>query len=752
MTKPYEKKDPFQKREAEKYEHPVPSREFIMDYCKSHGEPLSFNQLLTAFDLPAAEEEEGLRRRLKAMERDGQLLSNRRGKYALVTAMALVSGSVQGHRDGFGFLITDDDGSDVFLPAREMRSLFPSDRVLVRITSPEKRQRREGVVVEVLESNTKSIVGKFCQEKGICFVDPDDKNIAQDVIVPAGDQGKAKNGDYVLLELLTQPSKRRQPTGKVIEILGNQLTPGMEVELSIRSHNIPVIWPDAAKKQANKFKAAVQKKELKHRTDFRDMPFVTIDGEDAKDFDDAVYCEPHEAGGWKLYVAIADVSHYVKPTTALDKEAEERGNSVYFPTRVIPMLPEILSNELCSLKPNVDRLAVVCEMLVNQKAEVTDYQFHNGVIHSHARLTYNQVASWLSGEKKPNDTIFPHIQHLNQLYRILLKQKKHRGAIEFETTETQIIFGKKGKIDRIIPTERNDAHKMIEEAMLLANVTTSNFLEKSELVTLYRIHASPEETRLIALRDFLKAFGLRLAGGGKPTGQDYANLLSRISKRPDAHLLQMVMLRSLPKAVYHTENIGHFGLSYDGYCHFTSPIRRYPDLLVHRAIKHLLDGGSKKSFQYTTEIMDEYAKHSSETERRADLATRDATDWLKCDYMMDKLGKEFEGLIIDVTGFGVFVELNNIYVQGLLHITSLSNDYYEHDATHHLLRGKRSGKVYRLGDTIQVLVARVDLDQRKIDFELPNSTPKNRVEKSKKNQPTQQKKQKNSRKKPPRKK
>lgn len=721
------KKDPHQKREAGKYEHPVPSREFIMECLEEAGEPLSFNALLDAFDLKTPEEREGLRRRLKAMQRDAQLMCNRRQRYALVEAMELVSGYIQGHRDGFGFLIPDnEENPDVFLPAREMRHVFPLDRVLVRVTSSD-RGRQEGMIVEVLERNTQTIVGRFYKESGVAFVDPDDKNIAQDIIIPPDDQMGAKKGEYVLVEIVLQPTKRHQPTGRIIEILGDKLTPGMEVELSIRSHDIPFEWPKSVLQQANKFSPSIKPSELKNRKDLRNLPFVTIDGEDARDFDDAVYCERHQGDSWKLYVAIADVSHYVKTKSALDTEAMERGNSVYFPSRVIPMLPEILSNELCSLKPNVDRLAVVCEMTVNKNAEVTRYKFHEAVIHSHARLTYTTVANWLTNKKTPDPQLFPHIQTLYQLYKCLLKEKKWRGAIEFETTETRVIFGKAGKIQRIVPLVRNEAHKIIEEAMLLANVTTAHYLEKSKLPTLYRIHEAPHESKLIALKDFLKAFGLRLPGGLHPTGQDYANLLKRVRERPDAHLLQMVLLRSLPQAIYWPENLGHFGLSYDGYCHFTSPIRRYPDLLVHRAIKHILRKQPRNKFIYSKEEMEAFSEHCSMTERRADLATRDALDWLKCDYMMNKLGEEFDGIIVDVTGFGVFIELKDVYVQGLLHITALTNDYYDYDATHHLLRGKRSGKIYRLGDAIRVLVARVDIDDRKIDFELPDGqlqTPK----------------------------
>ncbi len=712
------KEDPYLKREAKKYQHPVPSREFIIEQLE---QPFTFNELLDIFSLTCDEEKEGLRRRLKAMQRDGQLICNRRGQYGLVEAMDLVSGSIYGHRDGFGFLIADDDNTaDIFLSSREMRCVFPGDRVLVRVM-PGERQRREGVIVEVLERNTSTLVGRFCKENGIAFIDPNHKAISHEVIIPQNKDNKAKKGQYVLVKIVSQPDKRHQPIGQVLKILGDELTPGMEVELAIRSHEIPFEWPNALEQTLHQFGTKVQRSDMKGRSDFRHLPFVTIDGEDAKDFDDALYCEPIKGLGWRLYVAIADVSHYVKYGSALDQEAEKRGNSVYFPSRVIPMLPEVLSNELCSLKPNVDRLVIVCEMTINNKAQVLHYQFHEAVIHSQGRLTYNTVAGWLSGTQKPDTLLFPSIQALYKLYKILLKEKKWRGAVEFKTIETQVLFGKGGKINQIVPIDRNDAHKMVEEAMLLANVTVAHFLEKAKLPTLYRVHKSPEVSKLLALRDFLKAFGLQLGGGLKPTGQDYSNLLKRIEHRPDAHLLQIVMLRSMPQAVYCPDNLGHFGLSYEQYCHFTSPIRRYPDLLVHRAIRHLLRKRSIKKFVYTHEQMALISKHCSMTERRADLATRDALDWLKCDYMRAKLGQEFNGVIMDVTNFGVFIELIDIYVQGLLHVTSLSNDYYDYDQIHHLLRGKRSGKVYRLGDSIRVIIARVDLDQRRIDFDLADN-------------------------------
>jgi len=719
LSKKKQQQDPFHKREAQNYEHPVASREYILSYLQQKERPVSMHHLMEHFHVTTPEEKEGLRRRLRAMQRDGQIISNRRGSYGLVTQMELVPGRVIGHKDGFGFLVPDDGSSDVFLPAAQMRQIFSDDRVLVRITN-ENRRRREGAVVEILERNTSTIVGKFFKEGGVAFVDPDNKSVVQDVIIAPGSEGGAEHGQFVVAKIVVQPTSRRQAQGKIIEVLGDQLTPGMEVELALRAHDIPFRWNKDVMAEADALPTSVPDSDKAHRVDLRNKAFVTIDGEDARDFDDAVYCEVKTTGGWVVWVAIADVSHYVATNSALDRESQSRGNSVYFPSRVIPMLPINLSNELCSLKPKVDRLVLACEMHVSAKGQVTKYQFHNALIHSHARLIYDEVALMLTGKQAIPADLKPSLKALYHLYQCLDKQRKRRGAIEFETTETKIKFGDGGKIDQIVPVVRNDAHKLIEEMMLLANVCASDFLEKANIPTLYRVHEGPDEQKLLALRDFLKAFGLRLTGGQHPATMDYAKLIERTKKRDDAHLLQTVLLRSLRQAVYSPDNKGHFGLAYDAYAHFTSPIRRYPDLLVHRAIKFLLKKSRGKPFQYTHEDMVHFGEHCSTTERRADLATRDATDWLKCEYMLDKVGEQFDGVIVDVTAFGVFVELKEVYVQGLLHITSLNNDYYHFDNVHHLLRGKRTGRVYQLGDAIRVLVARVNLDDREIDFELVN--------------------------------
>ena len=717
MVKRYKKTDPFQSRESEHYDNPVPSREFILQFFEEQQKPFSLSKLMKAFDIRSEGEKEGFKRRLRAMERDGQLMTNRKGLYGLVDELELVPGRVEAHRDGFGFLIPDDGRDDIFLPARQMREVFNNDRVLVRIGANEYRGRQEGVIVEVLERNTNQVVGRYVEEGGISLVDPDSKFITQDIIIPNDETGGARHGQFVVAEIISQPTRRRQAMGRVVEVLGETITPGLEVELALRSHELPFEWPEAVLEESAAIGDSVTEADCSHRTDHRHLPFVTIDGEDARDFDDAIFCETHN-DGWKLYVSIADVSYYVEPGTALDTEALTRGNSVYFPSRVIPMLPESLSNGLCSLRPQVDRLVMTCEMQINQQGQVTSYDFYPAVIHSHARLTYTQVADMLESGQSDYPEILPHLMTFKQLFDALFMARRQRGAIEFETTETQIRFDDHGKIDKIVPRKRNVAHRMIEEAMLCANVCAADFIIENNIPGIFRNHERPDTVKLDALRDFLKAFGLTLGGGNEPEPADYVALLNVVADRHDAPLLQTVLLRSMRQAQYTPENQGHFGLAYDCYTHFTSPIRRYPDVIVHRAIKHILSGQSVDKFIYDDDMMIDIGEHASLTERRADLATRDATDWLKCEFMQDKVGQEFEGLITDVTSFGVFVELMDIYVQGLVHITALDNDYYHFDSVQRLLRGKRSGKIYQLGDHLKIIVARVDLDERQIDFDL----------------------------------
>jgi len=711
--------DPYAAREAQKYENPIPSREFIIQLLETSGQPMTREAIAEALGLESEEQREALRRRLRAMERDGQLVFNRRSEYGLVSHMNLVRGRVIGHPDGFGFLVPDETGDDVFLSAREMRSLLHGDRALVSITGVDRRGRREGTLIEVLERANHTLVGRLFVESNMAFVVPDNKRIHQDILIPPEHRGVAENGQFVVVEILEQPTRYRQPIGKVTEVLGDHMAPGMEIDVAIRAHGLPMIWSTETEQEIAHLCEEVEEADKQGREDIRHLPLVTIDGEDARDFDDAVYCERNEAG-WRLLVAIADVSHYVQPDSALDADAQERGNSVYFPERVIPMLPEVLSNGLCSLNPQVDRLCMVCDMQLSPRGVLKGWRFYPAVMFSHARLTYTKVAAMLvEGDEELRETyreVLPHLEDLHKLYKVLRKHREQRGAIDFETVETRIVFGEERKIDRIVPVIRNDAHKMIEEFMITANVATARFLLETKIPALYWVHEGPAPEKLEDLRAFLGEFGLSLGGGDKPGAKDYAELLRQVQGRPDAHLIQTVLLRSLKQAVYSPDNVGHFGLAYDAYAHFTSPIRRYPDLLVHRAIRHVLSGQPPEVFRYDHEKMVALGDHCSQTERRADEATRDVVDWLKCEYMLDEVGEEFDGTITSVTGFGLFVELDDIYVEGLIHVTSLENDYYSFDPVKHQLVGEHNHRVYRLGDRLRVKVARVDLDERKIDF------------------------------------
>jgi ribonuclease R len=714
-------KDPYAQREAEKYENPIPSRELILQLIEHAGKPLRREEIAEAFSLEDEDQLEALRRRLRAMERDGQLLFNRGKKYCLVNNEDLIAGRVIGHADGFGFLKPDDGSDDLFLSPREMNPLLHNDRALVRIAGVDRKGRREGAVVEVLQRNTHQIVGRLYKEDGFTYVVPDNKNIAQTVLIQKGGIGKAKQGQIVVAEITEQPTQLKQPIGRIIDVMGEHMAPGMEIDMAIRSYELPNHWPDELLEEIKPLKNEVPESAKESRTDLRKTPLVTIDGEDARDFDDAVYCQKTPKG-WKLLVAIADVSHYVQINSELDKEAQKRSTSVYFPERVIPMLPEILSNGLCSLNPNVDRLCMVCELLINEQGQVTRSRFFDAVMSSHARLTYTEVAKMLvEGDQalaEKYKALMPHLRELYALYKVMRVSREQRGAMDFDTQETRIIFGAERKIEKIVPVVRNDAHKLIEEFMITANMAAARFLNNKKMPKLLRIHDGPSADKLLNLKTFLGELGLSLGGGAKPTPLDYMHLIESIKDRPDAHLIQTVLLRSMSQAVYSPELKGHFGLALEAYAHFTSPIRRYPDLLVHRAIRHCLQDKSVESFYYGVPDMVVLGEQCSANERRADEATRDVVSWLKCEYMMDKVGEEFPGIISAVTSFGFFVELAEIYVEGLVHISNLAQDYFHFDATSHQLRGERTGINYRLGDSVNVRVARVDLDEKKIDFEL----------------------------------
>jgi len=707
--------DPHHEREAGLYEHPVPSRELILEVMTEAGVPLEEGDLVHKLDI-RKREREAFNRRIAAMERDGQIMRNRRGDLCIAEKLDLVRGRVVGHKDGFGFLVRDEGGPDLFLGSGEMQKVLHGDRVMARISGMDRRGRPEGKIVEVLEHGQTRFVGRLHVEHGVTFVAAEDKRISQDFVVPAGESGKAKAGQVVTVEIISQPGRQTKPLGRVVEVLGDYADPGMEIEIALRKHALPWIFPKDAEAIAHKLPKEVRKADHKDRIDLRDMPLVTIDGETARDFDDAVYCEP-VGSGFRLVVAIADVSHYVKAGDALDLEARNRGNSVYFPRRVIPMLPEALSNGLCSINPDVERLAMACDMQVDGHGHIKGYKFYPAVMRSHARFTYTEVAAILEDPRgaaaRRRKALVPHLQAAYKLYHQLAKARSKRGAIDFETIETQMIFDDKGKIENIVPVIRNDAHRLIEECMLAANVCTSDFLRERGHPMLYRVHEGPTPEKLAALRDFLKGFGLQLDGGETPHASDYAKLLTKVKGRPDEQLLQTVMLRSLKQAVYTPKNAGHFGLAYESYTHFTSPIRRYPDLLVHRAIKAVLNGGS-----YEPGDWNELGAQCSQTERRADEATRDVTSWLKCYYMRDRVGEIFMGSIAGVAAFGAFVALDDVYVEGLVHISDMGKDYYKYDAARHELMGERTKQRYRLGDRLRVKIARVDLGAARIDFVL----------------------------------
>ncbi len=706
--------DPFFERESASYDDPLPSREYIVHTLAEQGVPLTLEALAEALDIQQ-HEFEYFHRRLRAMERDGQVMRNRRGAYLLPDKADLIRGKVQGHPDGFGFLVRDDGGPDIFLGPKEMRELLHGDRAIVRIVGVDRRGRPEGKLVEVLERANSRVVGRVLNEHGVLIVVPENRRLAQDILIAPGGK-RPQPGQVVTVELIEQPTKFTQPIGKVVEVLGNYADPGMEIEIALRKHDLPFEFSPEAKAEARKLPLKVRKKDKLGREDITHLPLVTIDGETAKDFDDAVYCE-RQGRGFRLIVAIADVSHYVAAGSALDRDALLRGNSVYFPRRVIPMLPEKLSNGLCSLNPEVERLCMVADMSISMSGAIKAYRFYPAVMYSHARLTYTQVAAALyEGDERVRaelGALLPHLENLDKLFRVLLKARAKRGAIDFETTETRMIFDDHGKIAQIVPEVRNDAHRLIEECMLAANVCASDFLQKHEHPTLYRVHEGPTPEKLEKLRGFLAEFGLDLPGGDEPQARDYARLLDKIKGRPDAQLLQTVMLRSLRQALYSPDNVGHFGLAYESYTHFTSPIRRYPDLLVHRAIKAVLAGE-----RYRPGDWEAIGMQCSATERRADEATRDVVAWLKCYYMQDRVGEVFSGCVSAVVPFGLFVALDDIFIEGLVHISDLGNDYFHFDEARHELVGERSNIRYRLSDRVQVQVLRVDLASNKIDFRL----------------------------------
>ena len=738
---------PHASREQDRYTHPIPSREIILGVLEAADAPMKFGAIAEQLDLQEERDLDALRRRLRAMQRDGQLISGRRGAYGVPKRMDLLHCRVMGHRDGYGFARPlQEEGDDLFLSAREMYQVFDGDEVLVAIAGVDRRGRAEGQVVEVLSRAHTQVVGRYMEESGIGYLISHNTRIRNHILIPPKSKGGARHGQLVSVELTDYPSAKLGAKGKVVEVLGDHLDPGLEIDVAIRAHGIPWEWPDEVLREAGTLGEEPAEADKHHRVDLRDVPFVTIDGEDARDFDDAVWCEERE-GGFQLRVAIADVSHYVPVGSALDEEASHRGNSVYFPERVVPMFPEVLSNGLCSLKPRVDRLAMVCDMQIGPEGELAHYVFYEAVIHSHARLTYTDVGAVLTDGASPNvaDERYDDIARLYRLYEVLRGAREQRGALDFDTQETRIVFDEQRKIAAIEPVYRNDAHKLIEECMLIANVATARFLEATDQPALFRVHEGPSAQKLENLRAFLGELTLELPGGLKPTPEHYQSLLSTVEGRDDAQIIQTMLLRSLSQAVYQPDNGGHFGLHFEAYAHFTSPIRRYPDLLVHRAIRSVIRGRSKSAqvnrvagakglrreviYPYDIAAMLALGEQCSMTERRADDATREVDAWLKCEFLKDRIGDAFSGVIAAVTNFGVFVELHDLYIEGLLHVSALPGDYYHFDQAKQRLVGERTRQVFQLGGVVAVKVARVDLDDRKIDLELVDGgSPKRAAE------------------------
>ncbi|HSG96608.1 MAG TPA: ribonuclease R [Woeseiaceae bacterium] len=700
------------------YKHPIPGPNELIDFLEEAGRPLRADAILKAFGLRGQRMRSMLVDKLYAMVRAGKILENRRGEYCLTAKLDLVTGTVSGHKDGFGFVVRDDgEPDDIYLSAREMRPLFDGDRVAVRIAGQDRRGRAEGNLVDILERGTRQVAGKFIRERGIGIVIPDNPKIAHRILVPKDQWGGAKPGQVVVLEIIDYPTKVEQATGRIIDILGAPDEKGIATEIAIHAHTIPHQWPRKVLDEVGDYGKNVPAKAKEGRYDLRDLDLVTIDGADARDFDDAVFCKK-DGNGWTLLVAIADVSHYVQVGSALDKEATRRGTSVYFPDRVVPMLPEVLSNGLCSLNPKVDRLCMVCEMSVSSQGKVTGSEFYEAVMRSTARLTYSQVSDFLEGRSRKSvpGELQPTIRELHGLYRALAKARGRRGAIELDLPNTKFKLNKNGEIDRIEVVPRNDAHRLIEECMIAANVEAAKFLKRHRIPGLYRVHARPDPDRFDELRLYLTSLGLKVAHSDHVQPRDFTKLIRQTADRPDATAIMMTMLRSLTHAEYSPTNIGHFGLALDAYAHFTSPIRRYPDLLVHRAIRHIVSGNKPGRFVYKPAEMERLGAITSAHEKRAEDAPRDVEAWLKCQYMEQHLGDEFDGVVTGITNFGVFVQIGDLLVDGLVHVTSLSNDYYHFDPGTQRLVGERTGRVYKLGDPMRVQVNRVDMETRRIDF------------------------------------
>jgi len=701
------------------YQHPIPKRDKVLDFLRESGRPLKVDALLDEFRLKGQKMRTQLVEMLRKMVTAGQIIENRRGEFCLIERLNLVTGKVSGHRDGFGFVARDDSEDDVYLSAREMRALFDGDRVAIKITGEDRRGRAEGKLVEVLERGVREIAGQFIRERGIGVVIPDNPRFSHRILIAKGAAGAATHGQIVVARILDYPTYVEQATGEIIQVIGHPDDKGIATDIAIQSHAIPTDWPRAVTEQAAEFGAEVPGAVKKDRVDLRDTNLLTIDGADARDFDDAVFCEP-SGKGFRLLVAIADVAHYVAQGTPLDKQAIRRGTSVYFPDRVVPMLPEALSNGLCSLNPDVDRLCMVCDMRVEPDGKVSRAKFYEAVMRSVARLTYSEVGDFFTGAKQDHiaKTVQKDLEHLRQVYRAFATNRRKRGAVELDIPQTRIEMGKGGAVKSIKAVHRNDAHRLIEECMIAANVQAAKFIRKNKVSGLYRVHAKPNPDRFDDLRLYLLSLGLKVPHPDHVQPRDFSKMIEQVSDRPDAAAISMAMLRSMSHAEYTPKNIGHFGLALDAYAHFTSPIRRYPDLLVHRAIRHIVRGGKAGNYSYDVGLMEHLGSVCSAHERRAEDATREVEAWLKCQYMEGKVGEQYPGVVTGVTSFGAFVQIPELQIDGLVHVTSLASDYYQFDPGSQALIGERTGKRYRLGDRLDIVVAKVDLETKRIDFHL----------------------------------
>ncbi len=657
--------------------------------------------------------------RLKAMVRDGQLIQNKKLKYEIDRYSELVSGSVLAHRDGYAFVRPESGGADIYLGQKEARCVFHGDTVLVKLIGKDKKSRPSGKLVEVLERGATEFIGEYFEEKSVAYVKAKDRRISQKIVLKQK-LADVVNGALVNVVIVTQPTRVSGPIGEVNEVLGDALSPSGEVDLVIRKHQLPYKWSKPVVTEVTKIARHIEETEFATRRDLRDLAFVTIDGADAQDFDDAVFVQS-AAGNKKLYVAIADVSHYVLPDSFIDNEARDRGTSVYFPDRVVPMLPEELSNGICSLVPNEDRLVLVCEMVVTPAGKIISSEFYSGIICSHARLIYEDVQDWLDGDEHALGTTSlaakNNLLGLYQVFDSFKKAKDRRGALEIGTVEPKFTLNSRGEIENIEASVRVDAHKIIEECMIAANTVAANFLLEKNSNSLFRVHELPGEEKVQALTAFLKLMGINLGVTEKLESRHYASVLKVAKDRKERRVIETMVLRSLKLAAYSEKNSGHFGLGLDSYTHFTSPIRRYPDLMVHRAIK---SGGATQD----KKDVEELALQCSNFERRAELASRDVIAYLKCQYMRDKIGEEFSGLVTATTDFGLFVELADIFIEGLVHVTSLPSDYYIYSEGAHSLRGRKSGAIFSLGQLLKVVVSGVSVDERKIDLVISSGRKK----------------------------